>query len=533
MSKWHLLLLPLTLLTVSCRESANQATHFAGYLYQKTGTQINSTAVLIDLNLNTSRTASLVVHDESGAQLWSLQFVHSSSFEAPTAAHDLEGTLTLPSPWVTADLMASENCGQTAAEAQPQVQMCQSGDHFLLEIRDENRSREVTLAGNSMETLVPQVFETPKAYHLEELLSLARKMNFDSRIQYEKLVQARRNATASALNLLPHVNLSDYVANLVPTWQTMLGTVGDLLPFLLPNRWLQADEAQQQSLVMQDALLLMRADLANAIDGLATTLVGDSAALDFYSKLLARTQVMLLKIGQLESKKQIPDGSADHIRSQVDQMLLDIQALSNLVHQDRRNLAAAVGFQNPEAISELLSDPETDPLSQAKPLDASALITIVLERSLELRQLDHLLVVARDQKSETYFSWLDPANSPQTNLGFSIGENLAVAQSNIDQLLTRREQLQASLVQTLFATVDQWNQTVQAFPVLQDSLAVQERRISVEDSYLTPNSGLNTLDIEAVVVDNIVAGLRNTTTETQYRLARGKLKRLQLVDSTL
>ena len=48
----------------------------------------------------------------------------------------------------------------------------------------------------------------------------------------------------------------------------MLGTIGDLVPFLFPSRWFHAKEAREISVVEQNTLALLRADLMPQVEGL-------------------------------------------------------------------------------------------------------------------------------------------------------------------------------------------------------------------------------------------------------------------------
>jgi len=82
-----------------------------------------------------------------------------------------------------------------------------------------------------------------RPYSIDELVAAAQTRNFNTRVEFDSLIQAKLSAQESYLNLLPHINIGSGLSliGFVPT--TMLRAIGDLLPFFLPDRWFQASAA--------------------------------------------------------------------------------------------------------------------------------------------------------------------------------------------------------------------------------------------------------------------------------------------------
>ncbi len=324
------------------------------------------------------------------------------------------------------------------------------------------------------------------------------------------------------------LNLSDALANLTPNLLSILGCVGDLAPFLLPNRWLQAQETQEQAQAQQDTLNLMHADLGAEVEGMAYALAGDEMTLNSISKLLQEAILAQTQVEELEAAGTFSPGTTDNMKVIVDQMTLDVAGLQLLVTQDKQNLAGAMGFHNPDAIRDLSLDSNELLITSAKPIDQSTILPVALNRAFELSQVDHLVEVANNQTKENYFSWLDPQASPSMDLGFSTGENINISKDNVAMLLTRREQLQAAIATKVDTYADQWNESLKAWPIIQDNLLANQRRWQRQVAQLTPNSGLSTFDTEAVLQDYEASLFRQASILTNFRVARSMIDRLQL-----
>ena len=84
----------------------------------------------------------------------------------------------------------------------------------------------------------PPPMEIPADYSKDALLQRGIRQSFTTQEEFEKVAQAKAEATLAARNLVPHLSINS-IAALIPVIgiPSLLKAVGDLVPFLLPTRW--------------------------------------------------------------------------------------------------------------------------------------------------------------------------------------------------------------------------------------------------------------------------------------------------------
>jgi hypothetical protein len=370
--------------------------------------------------------------------------------------------------------------------------------------------------------------EDPVALTLSEAISLGLKANFESRVEYEHVMQARHAARGAYLNLVPHLNLANLLTNFPLSVYSSIAIIGDVVPFLLPNRWFMAKEAGQLFQAEKYAQIIMQADLATQIEGLGYALQRDEDILDFTRYLKSRVNDVRNGVYALELKKEFPEGSARHLEAYENSIEMDVYTLGQMISADKQALAQALGLHNPEGIVDLVFDPEPTPIEYAVKLDKISLGQVSLNRSFELQQMDALILYNTYKKQELYFSFLDPTVDPTIELGLALGEFIKIGNSQNKELQIKREKLQAVAVQKVHSAVDQYNGALDTLAMATEGLKIQEDRIKMILTQVTPNSNLNTLDILSIFQDYTVNWLRQKTIVVGFKIARANLDRLLL-----
>jgi hypothetical protein len=368
--------------------------------------------------------------------------------------------------------------------------------------------------------------EAPQSFTLAEARQRAWDRSFDSRLEFEHLLQASQSARAAYLNLLPHLSLIAIASNLPPSASGLASSIGDLAPFLLPNRWIQARRASLEARVQEDAWILMRADLALQIEGLSYGWARDQEARDLYQSTLTRLLDIQAHVRQLEDQHRASDGATDHLESLVNTLRLDLGAMTPLLQADRAALSQALGFVNPEAVTAVALDPAEAPIAEAAPLDAAALVDRTLARAYELRQVDTMLDVARTQKKELLFNWMDPYGDYRAQLGFELGAQLRVARSRIHEVEISREQLRSFLIKKLYEAVEEHNHTLVAYPLAAEALVLHERRLQRILAAVAAGAEFEPIAINEVLSGYLASAVRARSLLANYRGARAKIQRL-------
>lgn len=500
-----------------CQTWTDVLGHYEGTLFDRYESEIQGQAVSIDLVRGKRNTAVAEVKDQQGRRLivLSARKFTPNSFE-----------LDLPPPWQGGVRMRKEK--ECFYGKHPRVTLCFSDSKLLLDVGDESGQSLFTLSADKFKREVPLEMETPRKFRLNETIEIAQNKSFETRTEFIHLIQARRAAKAAYLKLLPRLNLSTTLSNIEPTISSLLNSIGDYAPFLLPNRWMQAREASHSAEAERDAMILMRMDMGSQAEGLSYALARDQESLDLYHYLLTRAQDALDLIQPLEKEGKMMPGSSDHLQAYINWMQLDVIGLKAIVQEDKYSISAALGFHNPNTVDGVEIGEEGHPIAGAAPMIEAELVPLALKRSIELRQMDHLIRIAEYQKKEIYFSWLDPSEDPDTSLSFATGQTLAIARSKIDELLLKREQLQAIVAKKTAGAINEWNAALVAYPLIQSTMEIHERRLNRILSQIRAGSELNTLDIEAVFQDYVAAGLRKLVLVAGFRVAASKLERLLL-----
>jgi len=482
---------------------------------------IDSTLVSIDLKFDKEIRGEVEIKDMQGKLLYLIAIEKLSQKKFYLSISSIS-----PEPVEMSLEPKSQGCFSSSGD--PVIQICAKENRLAIQVSHKKAFPFFALTGDRFAKEVPFPLETPVEMTLSDAIAQALKGNFNSRIEFEHTLQARLTAKAAFLNLLPHLNLANLLTNFPLSVYSVLAVVGDLCPFLLPNRWFMAKEAGQLFQAEKYAEILMQADLATQVEGLGYIFQRDLELFDFTRIMAGRVREVRDKVLALEDLEQFPLGSSDHLNAYANVLDLDAYSLGEVVKVDKRALSQALGYHNPDAVEGILFNPEVLSLDQAIRLDDRQLGQIALERSFELQQVDALIVYSEYKKEEFYFSWLDPTTDPTIELGLALGDVVAVGQSRIEELKIKREQLQSILLQKMSGAVYQYNNAIEIYPQVTQGLEIQDRRIRRVLEQVVPHSNLNTLDIQQIYQDYVVNWMRQQQAVVDFRIARSNIDRMLL-----
>lgn len=507
----------LCLSLVGCQSDPRPQGHYAGTLYQPANGLLQATPVVFDITYEKSGDGTVSVDDLNSKTLTEIRIAIEDSNE-----------IRLDSKTLSKVSSKDSQDGITCFSGDS-AKLCYSSDSFSIELFDGTPSEEsFGLVGRLFSGIVVPMPETPRSYTLSEALQTALKRNFGARIEYQHALQARLGAKSAYLQLLPHVGAGSVLTAVGGGVIGIVAALGDFAPFLFPSRWFQADEAQKRSVAEQDTLDLMRADLLPQVEGLVYTSLQDVSALGTYQQMVDNTNAAYHAVLNLESQKQMPDGSADHLLSVLQSLKTDMEGLGVVVQKDRSAIAQALGLMNPNGVTEVSLPSERNPIETAQALRFDDLVGTVLDRSLELRQLADLRQVAQLQKDEIPFDWIDPAYDSSRDLGFQLGAEVGISQSRLEELDLLSQQMRQALQVTLNEAIEDYNLALEQYPEVVSHLDLQKKRWNRVLSQVFPGSNLNTLDIQSILGDYLAAELSVESTRLSFRVARARIDRLLL-----
>ena len=461
-----------------------------------------------------------------GTQSWSVVLTEVGRRSATLESSDLK----MSSIELSSD---GESC---LVSKEGSTHVCILGEAFSIETRGANQQLTYRLDLTPIKANQPSVStssDAPKEYSVSELRNRSFKLSFDSQVEFEHTFQARALAKNAWLNLLPHLSAVSIIA-VSTVSQTglsgLLGAVGDLVPFLLPNRWFQAAENHQRSEAEQDAYSVIEADAGFQSETLALSILRDQELLVHLQDSVTEASAIRDELAFRERLGQIQTGSHDDVDSLVIQLQKSLDILAEGIQEEYAALAQAAGFRDSNAVSRItpLSDAEK---TQIVPINESGRLPIIFDHSYELKQIDHLVQVARLNRNERWFSWIDPAGDPTGGLGAGLGSYVQVGASQMRELEVRRTQMEAILSERLKMLVDQANLQSALYTTGIRERGVQQARVA----RITQNMRMGTQFVLSDLVNALQDQARNemdlATAEYLYWASSAALDRLQMTGS--
>ncbi len=498
--------------------------HYEGTLFERSNGNGKQRPVKADITSDGHGHATVAVKDAANNPLLNI-----------TLADIKNDTFKLNIPEVTPQAVElTQKAGCFLRQDDRALRFCLDKGELLLEVTLKNQGKVFTLALDRFKKIDAYPLEVPRDFTTTTAVDYALRMNFDNRVEFEHVIQARLTRNLARLNLLPGFTLGSVIAIIVNDPASIITSIGDLAPFLLPNRWLQASEAGLRSQAEDDALVLMRADTATQVQGFAFVLARDRAIQNFYLDTLAKAKEVQSEIQSREELGQYPRGMSDDIGSVVNNIEQAAAVLELAVKEDRTAIAQTLGFHNPDAIAEFTLDSELEPITSATPIAENQtqgreeLRMVALDRSFEIRQMDYLIRVGRLQKTERYFAWLDPAADGTGKIGFGIGQYVKTGTSQLRELLVKREQLEQNIVLKVFNAVSEHNLAVKSYGLAAAGMDIQERRLARILETVRFGTNVDMFGMVQIFQDYLAAAVNKENAVAAYRVAHVKLDRFLL-----
>ncbi len=465
---------------------------------------------------------SLTFQEQSGKPALQLE-IHEGGSNSITLKSELATENEIVS------LQLTQDCYTGKSRTGRGINLCAMNREFSLEVSDASGASVLSLHAFPFPAAKPSPQEeSPRGFTLSEAIERARKQSFDSRIEFEHVLQAKALSRAAYLHLLPQITLGTVVNNITPSFQTILGAIGDLAPFLLPNRWLSASQASNQSEAEKDTQKIMQLDMGVNIEGLFYAYARDKATHDLTRAALEKAISVRNEVQVREELGLLAAGATDSMNSSINQIEQSLLTLEMVRAEDLGAISQSLGYFSPKQVLDAVIDHEPAPIQTAPSVNYEALNAMALNRSFELDQLHWLIDSAQKSKGSKYFTWLDPAGDSNLGLGFALGSQIEVSSSQIHELEIEREQLKSILSQKVFNSVTNYQQAVNAFAETKKGIAIQERRMNQALSDLDTGKRVDFFGLVSIFQDHLAAQISLESAQANYRVARAQLERLTL-----
>jgi|GEM_PF-5285897 len=371
--------------------------------------------------------------------------------------------------------------------------------------------------------------ETPQSYTVDEIVKYSKAHNFKTLIELQKTLQARDSATNAYLNLLPHINTTDILNILSNNVLTIAKSIGDLVPFLLPNRWATADQAIHQQALAEDSLRIVAADGTNVVEGLALMVVRDNLIVQ---RLQGEEDELIQIRNLLKMKEQaglLQLGSSEDINAILEDVKESLVSLNAVRQVELQNLAHAAGFVNPDAITDVLPGWKYS-ISQPLQINHQEATQIALSRSIELHQMDLALKIAEISSIGGIFTFLDPSGDSRGGLGLGLPSYIAAGQDQVQEVKVRKSEMQSLVMGKVANTLVEMQESFDNYSNAVESVATQQHRVDRNKQNLNLGIGFAVNDLAAALTSQIKSQLSVITLEYQYYLSVSKINRALYFD---
>jgi hypothetical protein len=377
------------------------------------------------------------------------------------------------------------------------------------------------------------VEETPVSFTLSDAITRARNKSFASRIEFEHVIQAKLNSKASYLHLAPQISLGSIAANL-PTagWATLLGAIGDVAPFLLPDHWYHADAANHQSMAEQDTQILMRLDMGVQVEGLFFAYQRDKNSRDSTQKMLDKLTTPKIgirdQIAGREADGVLPRSSTPPIDLLIQQLQNNMITLNQIVAEDLANISQTLGYANPGTVTDV-SVPALANLDKIPAtLDQNTMTDLAIKRSFERQQMDDLIIAANDNREADRWSFLDPYGDPNMFLGFALPSQLDIAQSQIKELTIDKENIESIIRSKVSNAVTDYAASVATYKKAKQMMDTEEDILTDAMGDLQDGITVDFVGLSYILQQYLTNQIGVETAIASYGVSQAEVNRLLL-----
>ncbi len=364
------------------------------------------------------------------------------------------------------------------------TKICFENGQFILRSNDLSRQITLYLKQQSGVGDIQSNFEIPAIYSVSQLRDRAKNMSFDSRYEFENLIEAQLRSKLKYLNLLPHLSNGSILG--VATFSGLtgiIGMMGDLVPFLLPNRVLQASESSDLVKAERYSVQLMQLNAMQIVENLSISLGKNQEIYEVLQKDRDRQKEIIQRMSELEIQKKLPEGSSLLFKSSLNGLEQVISSLESTMGLEKTDLSLAAGFTNPGEILSVSLD--VFQKSDSLPLDnLQKLQNAVCQNAPELLQLEALLAASKIDRISRAFQWIDPAGDSQGGFGFGLPTYIEIGSSSIRQLLVAEERVTAILIKKITDTYYEAQSWQDSYNLAKAGLDLQQQRVEVAEKSL-------------------------------------------------
>jgi hypothetical protein len=412
-------------------------------------------------------------------------------------------------------------------------ELCLLGSRIVLSFTDANNVRNVLTFNKEGNTAAAasdvNTVHASKSYKLSELLNVASHMDFSSRIEYQRYLESRYTAKATALALLPHVNINT-VSSILADFNVggFLNMVGDLVPFLLPSRWAQKNETKYTAKAEYESAVIIHLNAILYAEQMSYAYLRDKKGIETLAKQRASVLSIYNELVVRESVGQMPTGSSQDIASilnAIDQATLSMQQTLDV---DLQALALASGMSDPKAIQTVVNDSARD-ISKPELITEDQLENLAIQNGHEIEQANYLYEVSRASKVERAWNFLDPTNyTPTQSIGASMFPVAKMGTAQIEEFRLLQEQIETQIKSKAAGLYTNLQFVLQNQVLVEQATKIQTIRVKRILNQLSFGTNFVLADLVNALQDQVSAQVGLVGNEALYQATEAQIDRLIL-----
>lgn len=320
-----------------------------------------------------------------------------------------------------------------------------------------------------------------QCYTVEDLIKRALEFGLDSRQHVQLLFQARKAVKVKMGEILPKLNFTSIAVSVMDR-SVSLDTILPFVGFIFPGRWFEWKSARYLRDSQQELLRTILANSAMAIQEFYYDIqmqIWSIRIIEFYIDEIVRLIVFLKNQQKAGLKKATAEDIA--VLENIKAKFIYDRAFVDALSADLPQIATIIGLEPNFDWSHLIVKPcKFRSLKKKTRREYLEFWPDAVDRSSEIKNVEHLIVAANYDKKSTYVNFFDPASG--YDLGFGYGQRIKLARSNIDVLNIELQRTKMQLSNGIHNALNNYNDSVESFKGIQAGLDhLEDIRSAVND----------------------------------------------------
>lgn len=305
---------------------------------------------------------------------------------------------------------------------------------------------------------------------LSDVVDRISNENFNVYENALKVYQAKTNIEKARADLLPKLNLWN-IAGMVLDPLSILDSITDVAPFLVPGNWFRLEEIKMLYLAEKEGYRALWGNEVNTAKAMYMHILLDQKLLQHVRLSITDLERVHRIIQTRETFGGAPPGSAREVEIRLLGLQEDKQNLENLLLQAHAELSYLLGYSSNDRIT-LTSVPMPD-FEDLRPIDYREYEFRLISSSPERRQFDHFLSVLAQIKNEVKYSFLGVSQISRgvaggtfdslpipDGLGFGQGAAMNIVDAQREIVLTQKRGIEETLKRQLYNMANVFNSDI-------------------------------------------------------------------------